>query len=300
MKIGRYLGERMGGAIRFVRGGWLVGDLERDEKPDVDVAGANEEASVEGNKSDGSRRGDQKPKKEKKRKASSSSEKAGDGDNERKRKKKLRKTHTDDANKTTREEEGALATSEEVSELADSTDIEPRKRKKSKEDSQRTRDAGEAGGERAEEAKKKRKSKNAGEGEKAKKNRKSRDADETVEGEITDKKTKKKRRRKDEEGETEGLPSERVGHQTTFVSVKHVEITTSTGSASGSGTSTPLHTRHLVRSRNIASKRMALMDSEALNQVCVSINNHDGTQTNVALPDIHDKVTILRWLSDSF
>ncbi|KAH8815405.1 hypothetical protein F5884DRAFT_817746 [Xylogone sp. PMI_703] len=100
---------------------------------------------------------------------------------------------------------------------------------------------------------------------KKEKEQKEKDSSSTSEGEISKEEKKRlkkeKRKAKLEAASTSSVPTP---ESTTKESTPSVPATTSS-----SGRSTPLiQGRHLVRSRNIAQKRMASMDAAALNQVC--------------------------------
>lgn len=249
LKLNLYV-ERKFGTIRFVKGGWLVGDQVKDT-PDDEVKksqdgtepDASEDSAVESRK----RKADQdtdredekarkKEKKSKKRKTQSDPEVDGESSKEKKPKKKS-KTRKD---KEEPKEDSAQSTSAISSEAAET--------------------AGEI--------------ESSAEADKAKKEKRDKKKDKR------DKKEKKERRKKDKaasdtEAETSvDVPKEKkrknhgVPSETASPAITPAESGIST--PNGSGYSTPVPTgssRYLARSRFIAQKKMAFADTAALNQV---------------------------------
>jgi len=234
LKLSLYV-ERKLGTIRFVKGGWLVGDQvketpeEESPKDSADATEAEEPAAPEPKKRKASHDADQedekarkKEKKSKKRKTESEAEVDGQSAKDKKdsKKSKKRRAESEDMDAGT----PAVSTGSE-SDQADSS-AEAKKAKKEKK-----------------EKKKEKKEK------KEKKDKK-------------DKKEKSKKSKTRSESETEA--SDRIPNGA-------ASVESSTTTPSGSGYSTPISTststRYLARSRFIAQKRMALTDSAALNQV---------------------------------
>ncbi|KAI0023042.1 hypothetical protein F4780DRAFT_125020 [Xylariomycetidae sp. FL0641] len=249
--------ERRYGPMRFVSGGLLVGDqmkmtelMAKEPKSDDDQDKVKKEELSDTGLED--IKPSKKEKKSKKRKAEEPV--AGettrvDGEDKKKRKKRSKDT---DSNQD------------------DSESEKPKKKKKSKRE-----DSGEADATDVTSAKTKKKSK---------KSKKSSQEDiepvaepastEDVEEEKTNKKGKDK---KDKKEKKEKKEKKRKQADATDASEITVPAVTSTSTPQESGTSTPAETgtstpqalsnRHLSRSRNIASKRLAMADMAALNQI---------------------------------
>lgn len=230
LKLSLYV-ERKFGVIRFVKGGWLVGDVVKETpeaegpKDSAEVSKASEEVSEESEPTataSKKRKADQdtdqedekarkKEKKSKRRKAESDAEAGGEKVKEKKDKKKSKKRRAEsEADDETTAAPSASA--EPLDDVASSDDM--KKAKKEKKD-------------------KKEKKK-----------------------EKKDKKEKKEKRRKD------GASSESSSAAPT-----PAESAISTPGGSGYSTPVTSSTRYLARSRFIAQKRMAFADSAALNQV---------------------------------
>ncbi|KAH6898833.1 hypothetical protein B0T10DRAFT_556126 [Thelonectria olida] len=245
--------EQKYGPMRFVRGGLLVGD-ELKEVPEDDESRSEAEAKSEDNdvemEVDSAQKESKKDKKSKKRKASDADEDTSDRENESKSKKR-------------RKEERKLKAAE------DSTDDTKakKKEKKLKKDKSRSKKAAESSEDETiaeKEKSKKRKSKSKdksqspeeSEDDQVKESKKSK----KEKKEKKDKKDKKKRRK--EEAET--------SDSATLVSTP-AESTAGTGTSTptlvGTGTSTPRGSRNFVRSRFIAQKRQAVLDTKALAQI---------------------------------
>ncbi|KAM0498043.1 hypothetical protein ACHAP8_006494 [Fusarium lateritium] len=234
--------EQRYGAMRFVYGGLLVGD-EMKEVEDKATEKKEAETSSEGDvamESAPTPKESKKEKKSKKRKASSDDEEeespSRDTDSKskkrRKEERKRKETDSDDAKAKKKE----------------------KKEKKEKKDKSRKKSSAEASDDEdatpSEERSKKRKSKSKD---------KSRSPDGSDEEKVKDKKPKKekkdkKKRKKDEE-------STSAADSTPAASVP------GTGATTPSGTSTPRGSRNFVRSRFIAQKRQAVLDTKALNQI---------------------------------
>ena len=234
LKLSRYV-EMKYGTIRFVKGGWLVGDQVKEapeeeiQKDSADATEAEEPPAPESKKRKASHDSDQedekarkKEKKSKKRKAESEAEADGQSAKEKKESKKSKKRGAE----SEEIDEGTPAASTgSESDQADSS-AEAKKAKKEK--------------------KEKKKDKKDKKEKKDKKDKK-------------DKKEKSRKSKSRPESETEA--SDRIP----------TPLENSTTTPSGSGYSTPISTststRYLARSRFIAQKRMAFADSAALNQV---------------------------------
>ncbi|KAK3300806.1 protein PXR1 [Chaetomium fimeti] len=246
VKLSLYM-ERKFGTIRFVKGGWLVGDQvkqtpddEAEEAPNsAEVSDASAPAAVKSKKRKADRGSDpeddkssKKEKKSKKRKAESEADVNEEGG----KKKKDKKSKT---RMTEPEECEAPTVTPETTESPDDagSTSEAGKAKKEKKDKKRD--------------KKDKKDKK----EKKEKSRKDRAAAESG-AETGDSISKERKRRKKEavsESSSAPTPAE-----------------SSLSTPSGSGYSTPVPTgssRYLARSRFIAQKKMAFADSAALNQI---------------------------------
>ncbi|KAI0007478.1 hypothetical protein F4779DRAFT_503168 [Xylariaceae sp. FL0662B] len=245
--------ERRYGPMRFVSGGLLVGDQMQDPKR------KNTATSMPSVKE-----------------GQSESEPAAVADARIKKQKKEKKSKKRKA--------------EEITTTTDSPDIAPEKKRKkgSKNGDSQGDPAGDL--EAEESSKKKKRSKKSKRDDKEegeptdtkKKSKKSKDGSEKdLKSETSDDKTRaslkdtkseksgKKREKKRKQLGTTKLPVESAASTTTgtpALSITPQESGPST--PTGTGTSTPQAlTRHYVRSRNIASKRMAMADMQALNQI---------------------------------
>ncbi|KAK2038365.1 hypothetical protein LZ31DRAFT_124852 [Colletotrichum somersetense] len=233
------------GPMRFVRGGWLVGDQVKDEptaepkeedKDDVKMEDVPSVSESSGGKS-------------KKRKAEESSEDDSSSEDE-KAKKKRRKEEKKAAKKLKAEADGEPSTSEKKE--------KKRKSKSSKEDaSEDTQDETE------------KKSKKDKRGKEKKKEKKEAGSDEE---ESSDEKNAKKKRKGETDVEKTARKEEKKRRKEEKRAKKEASrestSTPSTSTPTASGTSTPaLRGHHAVRSRWIAQKRMATMDDKALNAI---------------------------------
>ena len=235
LKLSRYVEQKFG-TIRFVPGGWLVGDQlqappdEKAEKDVVEVAEVSEASEAAAGKS-------------KKRKAEQDTDREDEKAQKKEKKEKKRKADSE----------------------ADA-DVEPVKEKKDKKKSKKRRAESEASEDKAPEAsaagaspddssaevKKAKKDKKEKREKKDKKEKRKKEKSESG-TEAGDSTSKEKKRRKDgESASSTPTPAE-----------------SSTTTPSGSGYSTPVttSTRYLARSRFIAQKKMAFADAAALNQV---------------------------------
>jgi Pin2-interacting protein X1 len=234
--------ENRYGAMNFVYGGLLVGDEmkgveeKKDEEQkettsDEDVAMENAPTPKES----------KKEKKSKKRKANDDDEEEESSSRE-----------TDSKSKKRRKEERKLKEND-----TDDAKAKRKKEKKEKKEKSRSKKSTDEGSDNedgtSEERSKKRKSKSKS---------KSRSSDDSDEDKVKDKKSKKekkdKKKRKKEEAASESTSTQ---NSTPGASAPGTGITTP------SGTSTPQGSRNFVRSRFIAQKRQAVLDTKALNQI---------------------------------
>ncbi|KAG8675213.1 telomerase inhibitor [Fusarium poae] len=231
--------EQRYGAMRFVYGGLLVGD-EMKEVEDKVAEKKEAESSSEGDavmESALTLKESKKEKKSKKRKASSDDEEedssSRDTDSKskkrRKEERKRKETDSDDAKakKKEKKEKKGKSRKKSSTEVSDDEDATP-----------------------SEERSKKRKSKSKD---------KSRSPDGSDEEKVKDKKSKKEK--KDKKKRKKDGESASTADSTPAASVP------GTGATTPSGTSTPRGSRNFVRSRFIAQKRQAVLDTKALNQI---------------------------------
>ncbi|KAI2615650.1 hypothetical protein GGR54DRAFT_612228 [Hypoxylon sp. NC1633] len=246
IKTNMYI-ERKYGTMRFVSGGLLVGDqikdlLSKDVKPespenidDKKVATTSEGAVGRTLKKE------KKEKKSKKRKAEEP-ESTDDIDTvrDRKRKKRSKDEGSQIGLTGSLEPEESRRKKSKKAKREDSSAIEPEKKKKTKD---REREAETDGTPRVPEDSQAEKSKS--------------------------KKEKKERRRekKGRKPKDSDTPTSSPDVPTPIVVATPQESGMSTPSGTGSSTPQPLSARHLARSRHIASKRMAMADLQALNQI---------------------------------
>ncbi|KAL4729987.1 telomerase inhibitor [Fusarium chlamydosporum] len=230
--------EQRYGAMRFVYGGLLVGDEMKeveDKKDGEKKAETSSDEDVE-MESAPTPKESKKEKKSKKRKASEDEE---DESSSR---------DTDSKSKKRRKEERKLKEAD-----GDDTKAKKKKEKKEKKDKSRKKSSADASDDEdatpSEERSKKRKSKSKD---------KSRSSDASDDEKVKDKKSKKEKKDKKKRKKEEEAAS--TADSTPTVSVP------GTGATTPSGTSTPRGSRNFVRSRFIAQKRQAVLDTKALNQ----------------------------------
>lgn len=241
--------EQKIGVIRFVRGGWLVGDVVKEKLAEGDegfqsrsmqdsAATSSAEEATKADKKSGKRKAEKesdespektskKDKKSKKRK----SEDESDSDDARSKKKSKK-------SKKRKAEDEAEVTSE--SEEATTSAVESKKSRKDKKEKKRSKE------EKREKKKKRRKEKaSSGSGT-----------------ETGDSISREKKRRKADDMEESCEPPAPVPQPSA----------SGTSTPSGSGYSIPISNstsaRYLSRKRFIAQKTMAFSDTTALNQVC--------------------------------
>lgn len=264
-KMNKYLHRKLG-TMRFVFGGYLVGDkvqeLADDLKREKEGAKAEEEESADISDANDGR----KEKKSKKRKT-----KDDDGIiSEKKKEKKSKKRKTDDAEDDTK------------SKRKDKKD----KKKKTKDDDSASeskaepefRDDEESKADGAEEDTSIRKKSKK---DKKDKRKKSKDEDDVESADASESQSRKKKKRKSEKEGTE--------------SSKSSALPTESSTPTASGTSTPVSDvphRHLARKRFIAQKRAAVMDPAALKQVRHNIpyapQDYATIPTDIVI-DLHDQ-----------
>ncbi|RMJ06752.1 hypothetical protein CDV36_013639 [Fusarium kuroshium] len=238
--------EQRYGPMRFVYGGLLVGD-EMKEKVDEEAKTPKDEDEDEDvvMESTPAPKESKKEKKSKKRKASDDEDSSS--------------RESDSKSKKRRKEERKL---KENDSSADTDDAKAKKKdKKSKKDKSRKKSAEvseEDDSVPSEERSKKRKSKSKD---------KSRSPEDSEEDKVKDKKSKKeKKEKKDKKRKKEEATSESSSTVATQESTPVPSIP-GTGVTTPSGTSTPRGSRNFVRSRFIAQKRQAVLDTKALNQI---------------------------------
>ncbi|KAI1366756.1 hypothetical protein F5Y08DRAFT_118237 [Xylaria arbuscula] len=245
--------ERRYGPMRFVSGGFLVGDQKMQELVDnkAAVAPIKEESASEGSEVEAAKKEkSKKEKKSKKRKASESEESdPSDSKSEKKRKKHSKVVEEADINEAEAEE---------------STGKRKDKKKKKSERSENTQEEEETATPVESEVKRKKskKSKDA-----LQKPALSNGSADISENDASDKARRKEKKREKKRKQADITETSEVAST--------VQSSTTTPQDSGAstpittGTSTPqiLSARHRARSRNIASKRMAFSDMQALNQI---------------------------------
>ncbi|KPM45526.1 hypothetical protein AK830_g1064 [Neonectria ditissima] len=230
-----YYVEQRWGPMRFVRGGLLVGDElkeapeeEEEEEGSPSEPEAKEEVEDVEMDSDSTPKELKKERKSKKRKASDDDDiDTSDRESESKSKKR-------------RKEERKLRKAN------DSTDDVKAKKKDKK---------GKKGKKDKSGSKKDSREKASNEG--------SEDEDETSEERSKRRKAKKEKK---EKKEMKRLRREEA-NASNSTSLAATQASTPAGSEPGTGTSTPRGSRNFVRSRFIAQKRQAMMDTTALNQI---------------------------------
>lgn len=237
--------QRKFGTMRFVRGGWLVGDQVQENPDAEDGAPTNEDSKATSTSSESPEVEEQTGKKAKKSKKRKLEEDAS--------------TPEDSEQSSSKKRKAGAGPGEETEKEKRRRERRERKLKKREGDATAAGDVSGAGEEEAEEADKSKAptTKTKSKKEKKQKGRISK-SDDTSEAEV--KPSKKKRRKAEEEGAT---PSETEAVVEATSSLPNDTSTPSTPAESGS--STPI--RHLSRKRFIAQKRMAFADPKALQQV---------------------------------
>ncbi|KAM0437679.1 hypothetical protein ACHAPT_002043 [Fusarium lateritium] len=235
--------EQRYGPMRFVYGGLLVGDEMKVKDEEEAKATEDEDVVME---SAPTPKESKKEKKSKKRKASDEEEDSSSREPDSKSKKR-------------RKEERKL---KENDSSADTDDAKAKKKdKKSKKDKSRKKSAevSEEDDVASEERSKKRKSKSKD---------KSRSPEDSEEDKVKDKKSKKEKKdKKDKKRKKEEAAASESSSTVVTQESTPVPSLPGTGLTTPSGTSTPRGSRNFVRSRFIAQKRQAVLDTKALNQI---------------------------------
>lgn len=242
------------GPMRFVRGGWLVGDQEQE----TPVAKLKAEQDAKPQTAENSLKA-----KTKKRKVEDVSDSDSSSEDEKARKKR-RKEERKAAKKLKASKSGSSTPADETSASASASEKDKKKKSKSKKDSAAvTEDETDA------KSKAKKKSK------KSKKEADSTDSDAEKAAKKEKKRLKKEQKRAKDEASSTTTPA---------------ATGTSTPATAQSGASTPiLRGHHAVRSKWIKSKSMATLDDAALNQVrCSSIFLLPWSLTSLTT-DFHDQ-----------
>ncbi len=251
--------ERRYGPMRFVSGGLLVGDQKMEELVDNKPASTlvkDESVSEASEVESAKKKKENKEKKSKKRKASESEESNTlDNKCEKKRKKRSK-----------------------VDEEPKNGDIEVEKSTKKKKDKKTKKS------EQSEEAQEEEKTAKQVKPEvKRKKSKKSKGAlqqeslsnssAEISEDDASEKARKKERKRDKKRKQANSAEASAVTAAIQSSTITPQDNGSSTPRNTNASTPHALPARHLVRSRNIASKRMAFSDMQALNQVCQRFNS---------------------------
>ncbi|KAK4221753.1 hypothetical protein QBC38DRAFT_491472 [Podospora fimiseda] len=252
LKLNLYL-DRKVGTIRFVPGGFLVGDVVKD-KLDEDAANSSDGTARDVSKEsrEDSTETESVEKKSKKRKAERDDtdrdeEKARKKEKKTKRRNTDSEAETDSASSKDKKKEKKERKSKKRNADSDKGDAEPTTSSKSS--SKRKKDKEQAADESSDDAKKAKKEK-----KKLKKQKKER----------------KEKRRKDRAVSESGSESlENSSKETKPRKEDKTPADSSVSTPSGSGYLTPVttSTRYLARSRFIAQKKMAFADTAALNQI---------------------------------
>ncbi|KAI5466788.1 hypothetical protein BGZ63DRAFT_418542 [Mariannaea sp. PMI_226] len=249
IKTHHYVEQRYG-PMRFVRGGLLVGDEIKEEKTseestsETETRAENEDSEMGG--VDSVIKKEKKDKKSKKRKASDDGDDTSDRESESKSKKR-------------RKEERKMKASE------DSAD-DSKAKKKEKKDKSRSKESAESS--QDESMTKKEKSKKR----KSKSKDKSQSPEESEDEQVKEsKKEKKERKEKEKKEKKKRRKEESKASSSTTLDNTPAESTANTGTSTPtpatSGTSTPRGSRNFVRSRFIAQKKQAVLDTKALAQI---------------------------------
>ncbi|KAL2165909.1 hypothetical protein VTG60DRAFT_3600 [Thermothelomyces hinnuleus] len=273
VKLNLYMARKFG-PMRFVKGGWLVGDqvkealgdevekaqnghISETPKESTDVSEESEPSASKSKKRKADRgsdreddRAQKKEKESKKRKTDSETEVDNEGEKKRKKKEKEKSSRR---NAEHEEKPRTMAEmSEPTSEVDSSSEV--KNDKKAKKEKKDKKDKGDKKDKKDRKEKKEKKDKK----DKKEKRRKEKEASESG-AETADSISKEKRRR---EKESKDAP------ETVSSAPTPTERSLTTPGASGSSTPIPTgSSRYLARSRFIAQKKMALADSTALNQI---------------------------------
>ncbi|KAI0447326.1 hypothetical protein F4803DRAFT_546224 [Xylaria telfairii] len=250
--------ERKYGPMRFVSGGLLVGDHMMaelvDKKPactpvkEESIPETSEDESVKKQK-------EKKDKKSKKRKASESEEAdTSDGKHEKKRKKR---------SKVNEESKDAGIRIEKSAKKKKKKDKEKKKSKRSTMEPEEEDDAGPI-----ESEVKRKKSKKSQNGlQDSLPDTSVESSEDNVSEKARRKEKKKEKKRKQADNAEASVSTATIASSTATITTTPQDSGSSTPSNTGALTPHAFSARHRARSRNIASKRMAFGDMQALNQI---------------------------------
>ncbi|KAL2270241.1 hypothetical protein VTJ83DRAFT_2425 [Remersonia thermophila] len=269
LKLSLYVEQKFG-AIRFVRGGWLVGDQVKSVLDGAETSASESTASngtresTETNETTAASEVSEPAPKPTKRKADDADP---DEEKTRKKDKKSKKRKTDSGSE------------EEASGSKDGKEKKSKKSKKSKgEEPAATDSAQSASATISETDEVSAETSSSSESKKSKKEKtRKKDKGKKEKEEKKDKKDKKEKRKKEksevESGTETGdsaAQSNKASSNGTASASGSTPAESSVSTPSGSGYSTPVPTgssRYIARSRFIAQKKMALTDAAALNQI---------------------------------
>jgi Pin2-interacting protein X1 len=272
--------EKKIGTIRFVKGGWLVGDQVKDEPAkDEPVEGSAESSATSPEEAIKSLQGEKKPKKKRKVEEEPALEDSQSAKTEKKPKRRklesasdptsedqsVEKAETKKKLKTKSKASGGLAAVESLAEEKatptpqDNTeDLLVLERKREKKEKREKR--------------------------KDKKRRKGKD-ESGLESRVGENSPKEKQRRKDRAATSSSTEEATDSATRTSVSTPVPASGFSTPNSAGAG-------RYLARQRFIAQKKMAFSDPAALNQVRSRFRPTIAVTLANWEPDIHDKILI--------
>lgn len=230
-----YYVEQRWGPMRFVRGGLLVGDeLREAPKEEEESEASSSEPEAKKEIEDVEMGLDPAPKESKKEKKSKKRKASDDGDVD------TSGRESESKNKKRRKEERKFREAND-----NSDDVKAKKKEKKKDKSRSKKDSEKASNEESE------------------------DGDDVSDERSKKRKAKKEKKEKKRRRKEEATTSDSTSPATTQESTPTAgsEPGTGTTTPSGTGTSTPRGSRNFVRSRFIAQKRQAMMDTTALNQI---------------------------------
>ncbi|KAH6660352.1 hypothetical protein BKA67DRAFT_547708 [Truncatella angustata] len=235
LKTNLYIEQKFG-PMRFVRGGLLVGDqitelVKHASETKQTAANVPTEGQAASVKDESDETIGVRPEKKEKKEKKSKKRKAENTDG-------LNDAETDNSDgKKQKKKRSREESSAEGSQAQSESDSERKRRKKEKKD-------------------------------KKSKKRSEEIADDAVEAQSRAKKEKKDKKDKKKRKEAAEASETPLANTANVVITSAAVSGTSTPSGTNTGTSTPRPlSRHMVRSRNIASKRMAMADMAALNQI---------------------------------
>ncbi|KAL1840172.1 hypothetical protein VTJ49DRAFT_746 [Mycothermus thermophilus] len=268
LKLSLYVEQKFG-TIRFVRGGWLVGDqvkaaLDGEGKPAPDNTTPNGvDQSTETSEAAEATETSKSAPKPTKRKADDT---GLDEEKARKKEKKSKKRKTESGS------EG------EAGDVKDGKEKKYKKSKKSKDEETVTSDSVQSTSAAVSEVEVSGETSSSSESKKSKKEKKKKDKEKEKKekkDKAKDKKEKKEKRKKERPEAESGAETSHSASQTKIpgnngVASENTPAGSGVSTPNGSGYSTPVPTgssRYVARSRFIAQKKMALTDAAALNQV---------------------------------